>query len=555
MTPITSLGRHTAEQPGLAYRRGIVGCELSTETVADVLCRVGHDSSDSRALACLTDRGLEALTWGEVYLRAKSVAASLVIQNPRRARVGFVAPNSVDWLIAMFGCALAGMPIVPLSPRSTDAEMHHIFSLTHVGVILVGDMPGDDVPSRVRDVAAQFGDPPLVLSISDWPVVDPTTSSWDGPKPTDEFLVQPTSGTTGSPKAASLSHRAVVNSARFFAENAGSQAQDIWFNPLPLHHVGGIVSGILAVLWSSATYVVVERFTSQIAMRAVREARATILARVPTMVIDLLDEPGVTEPDFADVRTVIGGATAVDPMLIDEIERRLGIRFLVAYGQSEAPCMTMSVDSDTAFVRTRTLGHPLPGRDYCIADRAAQVTGTSLVGELHVRGPLIMSGYLREDGTADSAVDGAGWMATGDLCSMDEDGVLTFHGRLREVIIRGGNNVYPAEVEQAMSEHELIAEIAVFGVPDERLGERVVAAVIPKSGAALDVEQLTVFAATRLGQQKRPAEWVLALDFPRTSTGKVRKHVLRDGYRDGRYRRLDLNAPGTHLIGETQRRS
>jgi acyl-CoA synthetase (AMP-forming)/AMP-acid ligase II len=507
--------------------------------VADVLYRVGRDCSDHRALAWLTDAGLEELTWGQVYLRATSVAASLVNQNPRRARVGFVAPNSVDWLIAMFGCALAGMPIVPASPRSTDAELAHLFSLTQVGVILVADMPGDDVPSRVHEVAAQFADPPLVLSISDWPVAVPTTTSpWDGPSPTDEFLVQATSGTTGLPKAARLSHRAVVNSARFFAENAGSHPDDTWFNPLPLHHVGGIVSGILAVLWSGATYVVVERFTSQLALRAVREAHATILALVPTMVIDLLNEPGVTDSEFTDVRTVIGGATAVDPMLIDQIERRIGIRFLVAYGQSEAPTMTMSVDSDTAVVRTRTIGHPLPGRDYCIADRAAQVTATGVVGELHVRGPLIMSGYLLNDGSTDAAVDDAGWMATGDLCSMDDDGVVTFHGRLREVIIRGGNNVYPAEVEQAMSAHEKIAEIAVFGVPDARLGERVVAAVIPASGATVHVEELTEFAEARLGQQKRPVEWILVSDFPRTSTGKVRKHLLRQGYGDGQYRPL-----------------
>ena len=537
MTKFASLGRHTAEQPGLAYRREIDRCELSTETVADALYRVGQECSDKRALAWLTDDGVEALTWGEVYLRAKSVAASLVQQNPRRARVGFVAPNSVDWLIAMFGCALAGMPIVPASPRSTDAEMTHLFCLTQVGVILVADMPGDDVPARVRDVAAHFADPPLVLSISDWPVEVPT-SPCDGPSPTDEFLVQATSGTTGLPKAARLSHRAVLNCARFFAENAGSHDDDTWFIPLPLHHVGGIVSGILAVLWSAATYVVVERFTSQIALRAVREARATILGLVPTMVIDLLNEPGVTDLEFTDVRTVIGGATAVDPMLIDQIERRIGIRFLVAYGQSEAPIMTMSVDGDTALIRTRTIGHPLPGRDYCIVDRAAQVTATGVVGELHVRGPLIMSGYLLEDGTVDTAVDDAGWMATGDLCSMDDDGVVTFHGRLREVIIRGGNNVYPAEVEQAMSEHELIAEIAVFGVPDQRLGERVVAALIPKAGAVPDVEGLTEYAAARLGQQKRPVEWILASDFPRTSTGKVRKHILRQGFEDGHYRTL-----------------
>jgi acyl-CoA synthetase (AMP-forming)/AMP-acid ligase II len=192
VTPITSLGRETGEQAGLAYRRRLVTCELSTETVADLLYRVGNDYADNRALVWLTDAGLGELTWGQVYQRAKSVAASLAIHNPRRARVGFVAPNSVDWLIAMFGCALAGMPIVPASPRSTGVELAHLFSLTQVGLILVADMPGDDVPSRVQEVAAQFAEPPLVLSISDWPAAVPTESPWTGPLPTDEFRkIQP----------------------------------------------------------------------------------------------------------------------------------------------------------------------------------------------------------------------------------------------------------------------------------------------------------------------------------------------------------------------------
>ena len=141
-----------------------------------------------------------------------------------------------------------------------------------------------------------------------------------------------------------------------------------------------------------------------------------------------------------------------------------------------------------------------------------------------------MSGYLRADGTLDAATDDSGWRGTGDLCSMDDDGVVTFRGRRREVIIRGGANIYPAEVEQAMTAHESIAEIAVFGVSDERLGERVVAAVIPKTGAAAHPADLAAFAQEQLSSQKRPTEWFVVDDFPRTSAVKVRKHLLRDRF-------------------------
>lgn len=467
------------------------------------------------------------MTWGEICDRASMIASILHVINPAKARVALVAPNSVDWVIAMYGCALAGMALVPMSPFASDDEARHMLSQTRVGLILAADVAGTDrTGDRMRRLAETLHSRPAVRSISDWSGT-PTAPRWDAAQPGAEFLVQHTSGTTGLAKAAVLSHLAAMNCACIFASAVGGRTGDTWLNPLPVHHVGGSVTGVLSVLSIAGTYIVVDRFSPQIVLRAVREIRPALLGTVPTMLIDLLAQPGVTDEDFRSVTTVVGGATAVDPGLIAEVERRLGVQFLVAYGQSESPAMTASFGSDPVEVRTRTIGHPLPGRDYYIADRGGNVVPTGTVGELCVRGPLTMSGYLRPDGTLDRAVDEAGWRKTGDLCSMDDDGVVTFRGRLREVIIRGGTNIYPAEVEQAMTAHESIAEIAVFGMPDERLGERVVAAVIAKPGAVADPTQLSEFAQEQLSTQKRPSEWIVVDNFPRTGAGKVQKHRLR----------------------------
>ncbi|MGV0791492.1 class I adenylate-forming enzyme family protein [Mycolicibacterium sp. XJ1819] len=182
---------------------------------------------------------------------------------------------------------------------------------------------------------------------------------------------------------------------------------------------------------------------------------------------------------------------------------------------------------------TRTLGRCLAGRDYVIRDRDGAVVPVGEVGELCVRGPLTMTGYLQPGGGIDEAVDTEGWRATGDLCAMDGNGVLTFRGRIREMIIRGGLNIYPAEVEQALSSLESVSESAVFGVSDARLGERVVAAVIPATDADIDITDLAAVAAARLSPYKRPVEWIVASTLPRTSTGKVRKHLLREWYEAG----------------------
>lgn len=429
------------------------------------------------------------------------------------------AVGSADWLTAMYGCALVGMSVVPISPFSTPAEIRRVIEHCAGGVVLACS----NAAEAVARTCAEMPEPPAVRSIADWPpAADIPLECPVGPG--DEFLVQYTSGTTGEPKGVRLSHLAVLNSAGFFADGAEARTGDVWFNPLPLHHVGGFVSGVLSCLAIGGTHVAVERFTAADALRILREFRPALVGMVPTMLIDLLANPGVSERDFTSVRVVIGGATDIDPRLVDELERHLGIRFLVGYGQSESPCMAMTFPSDDAQTRTRSLGHPLPGRDYYIGDEYGNVVSTGTDGELFVRGPLDMLGYVGAEPEAHA--HDYHWRPTGDVCSLSDAGVLTFRGRIRDVIIRGGTNIYPGEVEHVLSTHPEVAEVAVIGVPDPRLGQRVVATVRLRPDSDLNADDLSDFASHHLGSQKRPTAWVFVKEFPRTSTGKVRKHLL-----------------------------
>ncbi|QRY42741.1 acyl--CoA ligase [Mycolicibacterium boenickei] len=508
---------------------------LNGDTVGEALADLARDSPADPALIWLTAEHTQSMSWSELHHRACNAADALLSMNPSRGRVALVSPNTVDWIVAMYGCALAGMPVVPVAPSVTDTEAAHFLSHARVAVVLAVNRVADShVLARMQSVACAIETKPIVCDISGVTAKrQPCVPSQIAVDCDDEFLVQFTSGTTGLPKAAVLSHRAAMGAARAYGETFGLKHGDPYLNPLPLHHVGGSVSGVIVTLGYGGVYPVIERFTPETAVRAFREIRPVLVGLVPTMLIDLLNQPGVREGDFTSVRTVVGGATTVDPNLIDELEHRLGITFAVAYGQSEAPMLAASSPNDPAWIRTRTLGRCLAGRDYTILDADGNTASTGVSGELCVRGPLVMSGYLQPDGSVDPARDQQGWLHTGDLCTMDDAGVLTFRGRIREVIIRGGENVYPAEVEQVLSSHDQISEVVVFGVRDERLGERVVAAVIPTPDKQLDVATLEAFAASQLSRFKRPTEWIVAATLPRTSTGKVRKHVLSGWHEDG----------------------
>ncbi|MGW0043327.1 class I adenylate-forming enzyme family protein [Rhodococcus sp. NPDC003348] len=468
------------------------------------------------AVSWLDGETVREMTWAELFARADAVGAALQSRPLEHRRIGLLGRDRVPWIVAMYGAARAGCAIVPVPAGEMPDVLADRCAQGNIDLLVTAG-----------DVAA---DSTIAVGVE---VVDVHTLetaglvAWEGdvlPRPEDDFLLQFTSGTTGSPKLAVLSHRAVLGSAQHYATAAGGTDGSVLLNPLPLEHVGGIVGGVLSALAIAGTYVSVGRFDPRATVDAIRVLRPAIVGLVPTMVIDILALDGVEPEDFASVAAVVGGATSVDPDLIDSIEQRLDTRFLVAYGQSEAPCLTMSSVDDSLPERTRTIGRPLPGRDYCVVENGQPVP-EGVVGELCVRGPLTMTGYLDAAGRPVSVCDTNGWLRTGDLCSI-RNGVITFHSRIRDVVIRGGENLYPAEIESVISAMPGVAEVVVFGAPDVRLGERPVAAVRPVAGWTITEADLAEYAAGRLSRQKRPTEWLIVPDFPRTSTGKVRRHDL-----------------------------
>jgi fatty-acyl-CoA synthase len=501
--------------------------ELLECSVGDLLVDAAATVPDRKAVSWIdTDATLHSLTYRQVGQAARARAAALVSHANPGDRVAVWAPNSGAWVVAELAVALAGMVLVPLNPALTDAEASYLLdsSGAEIGLAVRGER--GDLVGRMRSLGEQLPSLRQVHDLGEWrppaaaaqlPAVDPAAP----------FLLQYTSGTTGRPKGAVLAHRAVVNAARFSALALAPGPDDVWCSPLPLHHVGASVCLVLAALSIRAGVVVLPRFEPGLLLGVIEKTGVTHLGMVPTMCLDLLGHPRLAGTDLGSLRSMMIGGSAVAPELIERIESVFGVVVANGYGQSESPNISQTLAQDTVLDKAESIGRPLPHREARIMpDGAVTAAPLGEVGELWTRSPLTMSAYIGSDGSTAGGLDAQGWLHTGDLCSMDERGVLRFHGRLREVIIRGGENIYPREIEEALLGAPGVADIAVVGAPDARLGERVVAFVRCEDGVEVCVDQLSARARASLAPFKVPVEWHLVHELPTTASGKVRKFLL-----------------------------
>ena len=300
--------------------------------------------------------------------------------------------------------------------------------------------------------------------------------------PDDVAQLVYTSGTTGAPKGALLTHRGMTNAARFGAMRFGMRPGDVYVQTMPLFHVGGqVVSFQLCQL--SATAVLVPAFDPGLVLELVESERATLTCGVPTMLLALVEHPDFSRRDLSSLRAVSGGGAVVPAELVRHIEEALGVQFAVVFGQTEA-CGFISQThlDDSAEDKGETLGRPLPGVGARVVDPARGVpVARGAVGELEVRGPNVMAGYHELPEASAEAIGPDGWLRTGDLVTMDDRGYLRMTGRVKEMIVSGGENIFPVEIENALAEHPEVAQVAVVGVPDDRWGEAAVAVVVPSA--------------------------------------------------------------------------
>jgi fatty-acyl-CoA synthase len=485
------------------------------------------------------------LTYGQLFDEAGRVATALSRLTERGSYVAIWAPNVVDWPVVQYGAALAGMVLVALNPALREQELEYALAHSGASILLHADVSRD---YRMNDVAAKVSArlPGLqCISLSDkaWRAEDIDAGVVaEAPQDPDEVvMLQYTSGTTGRPKGVLLRHRSLVNVAKLTLEAVEASPGAICLNPLPMFHTAGCVIATLGPLWIGGTVVLVDRFVPAPALKALRDEQVSVLFYVPAVLGALLECQRAGEDPAPRLRTIMGGASNVAPTLIADAETTFGATVINLFGQTElSPVLSATRPGDSRDDQLATVGRPLPHVDCKIVDPATNETvAVGAPGEICARGYQQFVAYLHDPDATSRAVDDDGFVHTGDLGTMDARGYLTVTGRLKELIIRGGENIAPAEIESVVAEHESIADTAVVGIPDERLGEIVAAVLLVPGDADADLkDQLIDHVRARLAPFKMPSRWFVADQLPVTPTGKVRKFELRDAILGGELREL-----------------
>jgi fatty-acyl-CoA synthase len=474
------------------------------------------------ARAALIHPGRREWTYGELRDEAERVARGLLTRFAPGEPVAVWAGNGPDWVLLEFAAGLAGLTLVTVNPAYQAEELAHVLGHSGAaGVFLRSDAQAG-ILAQVRDRLPRLRE---VMTLGSWPSAD-DGSELPEVDPASPAQILYTSGTTGRPKAAVLTHRGLTNNARLAAEAIGLRAGDVMVNPMPYFHVagGGLIT--LGLVQTLGTQVVLPRFDPGRMLELTEKHGGTVIGGVPTMLTALLVAAARAPRDLSSLRLALSGGATVPPELVRQVEAEFGVAFTLTFAQTESSCsITMTRPSDTADDRAETLGRPLPQTEVKIADVATGATvpcGT--IGEICTRGYLVMDGYLGDPEATAAAIDADGWLHTGDLGSMDERGYCRITGRLKEMIIRGGENIYPREIEAVLASHPGVAEAVVVGVPDRFWGEVVGAVIRPASDVA--EAELADWCRGRLAAYKTPVRWLFTDAFPLTSTGKIRKDVL-----------------------------
>ncbi|MEV6209902.1 AMP-binding protein [Kitasatospora sp. NPDC051914] len=476
-------------------------------------------------------------TYAELGRDVDRVARGLQARGVRRGdRVGIWALNCPEWVLVQYATARLGAILVNINPAYRTHEL--AYALNQSGVSLLVAQPAYRT-SDYRAMVAEIREECPGLRETLW-IGEAEFRELDGDgglpadlAPDDPINIQYTSGTTGFPKGATLSHRNILNNGFWVGELVGYTEQDRICLPVPFYHCFGMVMGNLAALSHGACVVIPgQGFDPAAALHAVQAERATSLYGVPTMFIAELGLPDFAGYDLTSLRTGImaGSPCPVEVMKRVQTEMHMA-EVAIAYGMTEtSPVSTQTRRDDDLEHRTGTVGRVLPHLEVKVVEpETGRTVGRGEPGELCTRGYSVMIGYWNDPERTAEAVDAEGWMHTGDLAVMHEDGYLAIVGRIKDMIIRGGENVYPREIEEFLHTHPKIADVQVVGVPDERYGEEVCAFVVLHDPAAgLGQEEVAEYCRGRLAHYKTPRYVHVVEGFPMTVSGKVRKNELRE---------------------------
>jgi fatty-acyl-CoA synthase len=513
-------------------------------TVGGVLRQTAARTPDAIALVETNAQGELGRRWtfAELLADSERLAHAVLTRYRPGERVAVWAPNVPEWVIAEFGLALAGVVLVTVNPGYRPRELKYVLEQSGaVGLFLVPEYRGNPMAKIAAEVVAEL---PAIREVVDMGDHDALFRE-AGPRmplpdvqPRDPAQIQYTSGTTGFPKGVVLHHHGIVNNPKHIHQRMGVTAGQTTLQLTPMFHTSGCVCVIANVL-SGVQTIMVLIFDPAKVNALIETQRVGFLFGVPTMLIAMLEADKVQPRDLSSVDMIIAGGAMVPPELVRQVQERFGCDFLIVYGQTEtSPVLTITAPDDSFADRCETVGQALPHTELSIRDTATNaVVPVGAVGEICARAYSVMLGYHDDPEATARTIDADGWLHTGDLGTMDARGYVRVTGRVKEMIIRGGENLFPAEIENILLEHISVAEVAVVGVPDPKFGEAVAAFVRVAAGARLDPPTLIAHCRANIAAQKTPTHWIEVSEWPMTGSGKIQKFALRDQWVAGAFNR------------------
>jgi len=525
-----------------SYAHGTSQTPLLGETIGDNLRRTVSFAAERDALIA-RGQGYRA-TYRELWEATTEFARGLIALGVQKGdRVGIWSPNRFEWVVAQYATARVGAVLVNINPAYKTSELEYALRKCGVSVLLLArNFRKADYVGMLAEVRPRLPDLRLSLVIDDdWQMIlDPgrhvSQDTLDAREKLlqfdDPINIQYTSGTTGFPKGATLTHHNVLNNGFFIGEALGYSADDRVCIPVPFYHCFGMVIGNLACTSHGAAMIIPgEAFDPLAVLETVQAERCTSLYGVPTMFIAELDHPRFAEFDLSTLRTGVMAGSPCPIEVMKAVQSKMNMREVtICYGMTEtSPVSTQSSLDDPLDKRVTTVGRVHPHLEVKIVNPdTGAIVPRGAPGEFCTRGYSVMLGYWNDEAATKTAIDEGGWMHTGDLATMDADGYVKIVGRIKDMIIRGGENIYPREVEEFLHTHPAVSEAQVIGIPSTKYGEEVMAWVRCKPGASVTEEELVAYCTGKISTFKIPRYWRFTDEFPLTVTGKVQKFRMRE---------------------------
>lgn len=474
-------------------------------------------------------------TYAELVRDVERYARALLSEFQPGDRIAIFAANSADWVILQQAIAMAGMIVVAANPAYRHDELTYVLSHAGAaGLFYQRSYRGDDLEGIVAAACAKVPSIRRAVPDDEWQAY--AEGADDGTElpaveSMDPVQIQYTSGTTGFPKGALLHHKGIVNEATFVFERAAMDDGGVCINAMPMYHIGGGAVTELGTFSAHGTYVVLPGFDPAGVLEAFETYRGTHGLMVPTMLLAMLDHPDCATRDLSGIQTVLSGAAAVPEALVRRVTEKWGCQFSILFGQTEMHgVISQTKVTDSPQDQASTVGRPLPELEVRLVDPIdGRTVAIGEQGEICCRGYQNMLGYYDMPEATAATIDVDGWLHMGDLATMDDRGFLKITGRLKEMIIRGGLNIYPREIEELLFDHPQVGDVIVLGVPDEYWGEQIAAVIRPAAESkTLDAVALKEWCRERISAHKVPSLWFFADEFPMTPSGKIQKFKVRD---------------------------